>query len=192
MQYEVEMKFPVKDREALERIVFQNPGLTVEELDLYFQHPCRDFAKTDEGFRVRCQDYEGGESQCFLTYKGPKIDPETKTRKEIDIPIFRNDFEKLCEMCSALGFHEAGRVRKIRTSAPFPFQGREFHVCLDFLPDLASRNLPCTFFEIETLCDAVDLANARNDIFRFTHSLDAQGVLGESVRKGYLEMILES
>lgn len=134
MQYEVEMKFPVKDREALERIVFQNPGLTVEELDLYFQHPCRDFAKTDEGFRVRCQDYEGGESQCFLTYKGPKIDPETKTRKEIDIP-FSVTISKNCARCAALSVFTK-RAGSVKSALRLLFHSRagNFTCALIFYP----------------------------------------------------------
>lgn len=194
MQYEVEMKFPVRNRSALERILFESVRescTTIEETDRYFQHPCRDFAKTDEGLRVRTQNFENGGTKDFLTYKGPKIDLVTKTREEIEFPFSDGDYEKMIDLWAALGFLEAGRVRKTRTTATCVIEGRECHICLDFLPDLASGNHTGTFFEIETICDQAELENARNDILRFTKTLIEQGIIGESIRKGYLEMVLE-
>ncbi|NQT36418.1 MAG: CYTH domain-containing protein, partial [Planctomycetes bacterium] len=51
MQYEVEQKYPVADLAALETSLtalgaeLQPPQL---EVDLYYAHPARDFAATDE------------------------------------------------------------------------------------------------------------------------------------------------
>ncbi|MFB0544890.1 MAG: class IV adenylate cyclase, partial [Asgard group archaeon] len=39
----------------------------VEDVDLYFNAPHRDFMETDEAFRVRRRDDE-----IIVTYKGPK------------------------------------------------------------------------------------------------------------------------
>lgn len=68
----------------------------VVETDTYFQHPSRDFVKTDEAFRVRRHlvffaDPDGklirAETESLITFKGPRLDRETKTRKEIELPL---------------------------------------------------------------------------------------------------------
>ena len=55
MKYEVEMKFPVSDWAALEARLAEL-GATISaaqaECDVYFAHPARDFARTDEALRV--------------------------------------------------------------------------------------------------------------------------------------------
>ena len=54
--YEVEVKFPVADMPALERKLVALAGRfreTVEQVDRYFAHPARDFARTDEALRLR-------------------------------------------------------------------------------------------------------------------------------------------
>lgn len=85
MNYEVEQKFWVDDLRAVERELAQlgvRLGEVIEQVDCYFAHPARDFAETDEALRIRRSG-----SDCFLTYKGPKIDATTKTRQEIEIPL---------------------------------------------------------------------------------------------------------
>src|SRR5689334_20107638 len=85
MQLEVEQKYPVDDHARLrEQLValgceFHAP---LEQADLYFAHPARNFAQTDEALRLR----RSGDEVC-ITYKGPKLDPTTKTRREIELPI---------------------------------------------------------------------------------------------------------
>ncbi|MEM4524643.1 MAG: class IV adenylate cyclase, partial [Archaeoglobaceae archaeon] len=78
---EVEAKFKLKEGvlEKIERIArFLEEK---EEFDLYFSHPCRDFAETDEALRIRV------EKKIKMTYKGPKVDEETKTREEVNLII---------------------------------------------------------------------------------------------------------
>ena len=79
MTLEVEQKFRVADLDAVATLL-QEMGVVaqppVEETDLYFQHPARDFAASDEALRIRQKA-----GVCFLTYKGPKLDPLTKTRR---------------------------------------------------------------------------------------------------------------
>ena len=45
--------------------------------DIYFASPIVDFAKTDEALRIRTTN-----NDIFITYKGPKLNSEAKTRKE--------------------------------------------------------------------------------------------------------------
>jgi len=78
MQFEVEQKFPVADLADVENRLAALGATFVDEVvqvDRYFAHPSRDFAKTDEAIRIR----QVGDAN-FITYNGPKIDTTTKTR----------------------------------------------------------------------------------------------------------------
>ena len=83
--YEVELKFRLADEVA---IITQLAALgavageQVEQCDLYLNHPQRDFAQTDEALRIRRDG-----SQNVSTYKGPRVDSQTKTRREIEISL---------------------------------------------------------------------------------------------------------
>lgn len=75
--------------------------------DVYFTAPHRDFAETDEALRVR---RENGETR--ITYKGPKMDGETKTREEHETEV--GDAETVRAVFESLGFEEFGTVSKDR------------------------------------------------------------------------------
>jgi len=159
-----------------------------EEIDTYFRHPCRDFAQTDEGLRIRrCSG-----NFSLMTYKGPKIDSETKTRQEIEFPLSPGTYDECQSLLEALGFFPVEVVRKFRKTAEYRYENREYHLCFDSLPVLKERGLPSEFLEIETLAETDTLAEAREAILRFAQTLIAEGRLGGSIRKGYLEMVLES
>jgi len=186
MSYEVELKFPVFGPLDFEWSDFR------EEIDTYYQHPGRDFAQTDEGLRVRSCPAATTGFGCFLTYKGPKIDSETKTRQEIEIPLLPGTYADCQHLLETLGFIPVEVVRKFRKTAKQIHENREYHLCFDTLPVLKERGLTNEFLEIETLADENTLEEAREAILRFAHTLMAEDRLGPSVRKGYLEMVLES
>ncbi len=80
--------------------------------DTYFRHPCRDFAETDEALRIRVKRFDG-HFEAFLTYKGgPKMDTNSKTRKEIEVPI--SDPDRHAEILRSLGFEEVLTIEKTR------------------------------------------------------------------------------
>src|SRR5437762_1835747 len=91
---EVEVKYPVKDWDAVQRQLHAwgaSCEEAREEIDQYFNAPDRDFAQTDEALRMRrvalaasCQWHT---LSNFVTYKGPKTDTQTKTRTEIEVPL---------------------------------------------------------------------------------------------------------
>src|ERR671922_2772590 len=86
---EIEMKFPVPDFADLQRRLAEwgsVPATVREDADEYFNAPDRDFARTDEALRLR----RIGPAN-FVTYKGPKRDPQTKTRTEIEVPLAEGD-----------------------------------------------------------------------------------------------------
>ena len=85
MRYEVEQKFPVPDMAAVQKRLAELGAAVAAwqlEVDLYFAHPAKDFARTDEALRIRTIG-----TANYVTYKGPKIDQTTKTREEIELPL---------------------------------------------------------------------------------------------------------
>lgn len=78
-----------------------------EQHDTYFSAPHRDFAETDEALRTR---YEDGTE--YITYKGPKLDTETKAREEHETTVGDGDTAR--SLFVSLGFEEFGQVKKHR------------------------------------------------------------------------------
>ncbi len=169
---EVEVKFRVSNLEDIERKISETSEFVVEKFedDVYFNHPCRNFAETDEALRIR-KDSDG----FTLTYKGAKIDSETKTRDEIKVIV--DDFEKMKEILMRLGFRISGRVVKKRRI----YRNGEITICLDWLEELGS------FVEFEIESDNLD--EAKKKIFEYAEMLGFE--TRKSIRKSYLEMILD-
>ena len=179
MQYEVEMKFPVADMGALEdRLI----GLGVDispaqsEVDMYFAHPARDFAQTDEALRIRRK----GKAN-FLTYKGPKVDATTKTRHEIDLtlPPDEQTAQAWTGLLEALGFTPVGEVFKSRRKARIVWRGREVEISLDQVEQLG------TFVELELIAEPPQVEDARQCIMSLAKALGLEG----SERRSYLELL---
>ena len=83
MNYEVELKFRIDDPQRIAGLLDgleATPGEIEQHRDTYFNHPARDFAETDEAFRIRSI---GDDNR--LTYKGPLVDKQTKTRQEVEV-----------------------------------------------------------------------------------------------------------
>src|SRR5207253_2313519 len=104
MQYEVEQKVRFSDLRAIDEKLRQlgaAEGPAIVQIDCYFRHPSRDFAQTDEALRIRTVGNEH-----WITYKGPKIDLETKTRRELELPIGagQQTIDGFTELLEALGF----------------------------------------------------------------------------------------
>ncbi len=112
MTLEVEQKFHVDDRQALERKL-KEIGATktgsMEQHDIYLVHPSRDLPSTDEAFRIR---YDSKET--LICYKGPKQPGKVKIREEIEVPVPDGHIGDLRKMLSHLGFGERATVNKHR------------------------------------------------------------------------------
>ena len=181
MRLEVELKFPVPDLgPVVARLVELGAEISPpqEEVDRYYAHPARNFAQTDEALRIRRK----GE-QCFLTYKGPKLDQSTKTRQEIDLtlPTGPDTFAAWDALLQALGFRPVAEVRKQRRKAFLAWQGDRVEISLDEVAELGY------FVELELLSDQAGWDSARSAIFELAHRLG----LGQSERRSYLELLLE-
>ena len=178
MQLEVEQKYPVIDPAQLQAqlaalgCLFHAP---IQQADLYFAHPARNFKQTDEALRLRRSGNE-----VFITYKGPKVDATTKTRREIELPIVSADgYERYCELLEVLGFRPVMDVRKTRTPGTLSWEGAEIEVALDAVVGLGS------FIEIEILSSAEELEDAKQRLA----SLAARLGLAQSERRGYLDLL---
>ncbi len=180
MRMEVEQKFAVMDLEEVAgRLAALGAtwGEVREESDLYFAHPARDFARTDEALRIR---RVGG--RAYLTYKGPKVDATTKTRQEIDLALpnaaAAGPWQQLLE---ALGFRPVAEVRKSRRKAQVPWQARQVEVSLDTVDQVG------TYVELELVTDCEGVEPAKAVLQSLAEALG----LRNSERRSYLELLVE-
>jgi adenylate cyclase class 2 len=180
MLFEVEQKHRVDNVTAL---VAQlgNRGMAlgepVQQSDQYFAHPSRDFAQTDEALRIRTV---GNES--FVTYKGPKLDATSKTRRELELPLAPTDADgsQFAELLRVLGFTPVATVGKRRQKFHITHDGCDVEGALDDVDGVG------TYVELELMADDADLESAKIVI----SSLAAELQLGPSERRSYLELLL--
>lgn len=180
MAIEVEQKFRVPDVADLERRLLALGAQhreTAEQTDRYFAHPGRDFAKTDEALRLR----RIGEFN-FITYKGPKLDATTKTRREIEIGLADGQAAATdaAELLSAIGFTTVAEVCKRRQDFTLTWQGQPIGVSLDDLAELGD------FVELEIVTSPAEVDRARQSLASLAAELDLRN--GE--RRSYLELLL--
>lgn len=178
--YEVEMKFPIDDLTALENSLARldaAPMTSVDQVDTYFAHPVRDFAVTDEAFRLR----RIGEHN-FVTYKGPKIDSTSKTRREIELPLNAGaDYAmRFRDLLETLGFHVVADVVKVRRQTHVCWEGTEVEVVLDDVRDVGQ------YAELEIVAAAKQIAAANACLTSLAQEL----CLTRSERRSYLELLI--
>ncbi|MGQ3414131.1 class IV adenylate cyclase [Natrinema sp. LN54] len=179
--YEVEVKVPadlavVRDRlAALEA----TPEGAVVQVDTYYDAPHREFAETDEALRIRSERPEDGDAETRVTYKGPLVDDESKTREEVETSVA--DREKTDAILTNLGFEAAATVRKERER--FSLAG--YTVTLDSVDDVGE------YVEVETeVEDESDLEAARDGAYDVLERLDLDP--DDQLRTSYLGLLLES
>ena len=125
---EIEVKCPVDDLGPIEAVLRSKGAVFEGELqqaDRYLGHPCRDFGRTDEALRLRREN-----DRWILFYKGPKVDPHSKTREELSTPI--PDPSSLEQILNRVGFQEVMRVEKVRRV----YRYKEVEVSLDSVAGL--------------------------------------------------------
>ncbi len=180
MNIEVEQKFRVDDLAGLERqlaLLGAEPGEDEVQVDVYYAHPVRDFAATDEALRLR---HIGPEN--YITYKGPKLDATTKTRRELELVLPAGDLgaEAAAALLEALSFRKVLEVRKRRRHRTLAWQGYEVMVALDHLDGLGD------FVELELLADESGMQAAQVAVAALATRLE----LRNSERRSYLELML--
>jgi adenylate cyclase, class 2 len=182
MSFEIEQKYRTRDHLAIEgRLNARTAvrGECVEHEDLYLSHPARDFAESGEAFRIRRVG-----TQNAITYKGPRFEGPTKTRRELEVPFEAGteSLSKLKAVFEALGFRPVATVRKVRMPYHLELDGRPFEVALDVAEGLGS------FVEVETIVESeADFPDARQAVIKLAGELG----LNELEPRSYLRMLLE-
>lgn len=169
--YEVEVKVPAAHDAVRERLVALECDVrgVVEQVDTYYDHPGRSFASTDEALRIR---REG--DRAVLTYKGPKIDDASKTRREIETGL--DDPDAAGELLEAVGFEPVADVRKTRER--FTVDG--YTVSLDAVEGLGE------FVEVEAEGSEAAIESLRAGVYDLLEHLDLDP--DAQVRASYLEL----
>jgi len=181
MSYEVEQKYRVADPEQVRRL-FADLGAVdggcVVQVDTYYAHPNRDFAATDEALRIR----RVGEKN-FITYKGPKLDATTKTRREIEFDFAAGEHgaEQCNQLLQALGFQRVAEVSKSRQISRLQRGKHSIELAADEVQNVGS------FVELEIGIEREsELDEAREALAALATELG----LVDVERRGYLEMLL--
>lgn len=138
---------------------------TRNEVDIYFNHPARDFAQTDEALRLRSVN-----GKCRLTYKGPKLSTRSKARVEHETDA--GDLESVKNIMLCLGFTVSGTVEKKRNL----YILNSIEICLDDVADLG------TFVELEKKGQLGQ--GIEDELFKLAADLG----LSRFERKSYLEL----
>lgn len=174
---EVEVKAKIDNFEDMRKKLNDLGAIkTKEEFqeDIYFNSPIVDFAKTDEALRIRTTK-QGNEKHIFITYKGAKIDSESKTREEIEFGI--EDSKKCAKTFEHIGFKKVRTVRKNREYYAY----KNFEISLDDIESLDP------YMEIEIgLEDGNDYKESQNSIFEVFKQL---GITDGFERTSYLELL---
>lgn len=181
--FEVEQKFHVEDLALLEdqlRQIGAVEGKTQQHADTYYNHPCRDFAETQEAFRVRRVD-----GVPMVTYKGTKLPGEVKARRELEWRLDPGDPDgtKLEELLGLLGFPRVAEVQKQRRCFSWSQSLQNITIVIDQVRSLG------LFAEVELMViETTEVESARRQIVELGSRL---GLLRAESRS-YLRMILES
>ena len=174
---EVEVKAKINSFEEIEEKLNEiGATKTKKEFqeDIYFNSPVVDFAQTDEALRIRTTA-DNGNTHIFITYKGPKIDSQSKTRKEIEMGI--EDAEKCADIFEEIGFEKVRTVRKNRQY----FKYENFEISLDDVEGLDP------YMEVEIgLDDGEDYSEAQDKIFKFFEKI---GITDGFERTSYMELL---
>ncbi len=168
---EVEQKYRADINKVREELVKLGAVLLEkkEEVDVYYQHPCRDFAETDEALRVRRTGPD-----VEVSYKGPRMRSSAKTRLELTASA-EGDVESILE---ALGFRKIAAVRKSREYYAYG----SLTVSLDRVEGLGE------FVEIEAVASSeASIKEAEAEIAALAERLG----LKDKVDETYLELVLK-
>jgi adenylate cyclase, class 2 len=179
---EIEQKFVCCNFAAIEKQLTEwqaRHGEEHREADHYFNAPDRDFARTDEAFRLRRIG-----SANFLTYKGPKQPGAVKVRTELEIPLRDGDeaAEQFTQLLVHLGYRPVAVVRKHRRHYHLTRSGFALIVCLDEVEQLGR------FVEVEIVAPEAQAEAARTVLAETSAALG----LTQLERRSYLNLLLSA
>ncbi|ERG94778.1 class IV adenylate cyclase [Haloquadratum walsbyi] len=190
--YEVELKVRASHDEIESALTETNSTYVrhVTQRDTYYNAPHRDFATTDEALRIRREKRhipdeksDATSSTTELTYKGPRIDSTSKTRKEHEVSV--GDDSVVADILDELGFDPAATVVKDRDIYTLAYTDDVTHtIVLDTVADLGE------FIEAEATTSAEsDIPAVRSGL------IDTLATLGvdpdDQIQTSYLGLLLD-
>ena len=178
--YEVELKVEA-DHDTVRSALADagaEPVDHVRQVDTYYDAPHREFAETDEALRLREEtDLDAGETATAMTYKGPLVEAESKTREEHETAVA--DADAAAGILDGLGFEPAATVEKERER--FELEG--YTVTLDVVEGLGS------FVEVEREAPESDIEEVRTGAQELLHDLRLDP--DDQLRTSYLGLLLD-
>lgn len=175
---EVEIKVLVKNKEDLEKKLLQAGFVKsdlLKESDFYFDNEFGNIRKSDQALRIRnCENLTTNLTENFITYKGPKMDEISMTRKELEMKIESAETGKA--ILHSLGYVAFPPVIKLRQH----FQQGEITACLDQVENLGE------FLELEIIVQQ-EREKALEKIISLLHELGYQSE--EIIKTSYLSML---
>lgn len=173
---EIELKFvaPAGIEERFAILGAVPKGSHVEN-DHYYNAPDRDFAITNEAFRIR--DVNG---QCSLTYKGPRQSGLAKTRLEAELRVM-GELSTVKTFVDLLGYRAVAVVEKHRNVWNLNRDGFTLAFCLDNVKNVGQ------FVEVEIVTEDQLKEKAETTLLNICSELH----LSVSEPRSYLKMTLE-
>lgn len=179
--FEIEIKAKITDDQYDKVLNYLNTNFSffssVYEKDTYFNGIDRDFAKTDEAFRIR-KVIKNDTQQYLVTYKGAKLSSNLKVRKELETAV--EDYKTFYSIVTELGFKEVLTVEKQRRY----YKNGDFTATLDSVKDLGK------FLELEIVADeSEDHQISSEKLFSLLKDLGIDK--SAATNTSYLEMLLQ-
>jgi adenylate cyclase class 2 len=191
--YEVEVKMRADHGAVRARLAERDATLArrVRQVDTYYDAPHRDFAETDEALRIRREtvgggggddregrvaDADGGDTETKITYKGPLVEAESKTREEFETAV--DDVAAAEGILGGLGFSPAATVEKDREF--FELDG--YTVTLDDVAGVGE------FVEVEREAAESEIQPVREGAYAVCHDIGLDP--GDQIRTSYLGLLL--
>lgn len=177
---EVEIKIKVKDGVLLEDKLLKTgffKGDLVREFDIYFDNPVHQIKDSDSALRIRsCENLTLNQEKHFMTYKGPKMDMVSMTRKESEMQI--DDAQTGKDILMSLGYCLVYPVVKTRQY----YHLDQITACLDQVDGLGE------FLELEVIvAKEEEKQKALDSLLSLVQELGCNPE--EMVRTSYLSML---
>ncbi len=177
---EVENKYRLSDWGPVRETLLEwgaHPQPVRKDADHYFNAPDRDFAQSDEAFRLRRIG-----TMNMLTYKGPKRSGASKSRLELELCVGDGPdaATTAVKMLHCLGYMPVAVVTKSREVLKFYRAGFAFEACFDDV-GVVGR-----FVELEIQTPEETFHQAEAALL----SVAAELKLTAVERKSYLELLL--
>ena len=178
---EVELKMKIENtdqvEDTLKSLGFVKENLLIEK-DIYFDNTSHKIKEADEALRIRCcENPSQQDASTYLTYKGPKLDAISKTRKELQMEIESAEVGQ--EILNALGYTLMFLVEKKRQY----FTSGTATACMDHVVGLGD------FLELEcVVADESQKESALEELFSLVEKLGYKKE--DLIRTSYLAMVL--